>query len=138
MDQETFDVIISNLTEKRGDGCECMLRPACPDPWFHQATAVCDGCDSYWEFREMHTEDCAERCIARLLMTAKSQKSSPTRNMGVYALSTIGAERNAKYIASKKSFTAVWNRVSEEEDDEERDRDFRRAGEEWRREHHGD
>ena len=90
MNQQVLDIVIAQLTATRGDGCICMRHRICPDRWFHEATAMCSDCDTQTEIRLDHFDECAERCVARLMMTTGGPQSP------VYPLSTRGHEVRAR------------------------------------------
>ena len=86
MNQQVLEIVVAQLTMSKGDGCLCMHRRTCPDRWFHEATAVCHSCETQVDMREEHVAECAQRCVAMLMMTTRSP------HLSVYPLSTSGHE----------------------------------------------
>ena len=52
--------------------CPTSAQQRCPDPWHHLACAVCRECESLWEYREEHHQECPAAAIARLSTTCKT------------------------------------------------------------------
>ena len=50
--------------------CVCLDNFECPDTWFHEETGTCSDCESIWDCRAEHHEECAMRALCRLSLTS--------------------------------------------------------------------
>lgn len=50
--------------------CDCNMFSSysCPDPLFHQDTGICPSCESMWDCRDEHYDECPMRPLCRLNM----------------------------------------------------------------------
>ena len=65
-------VMVQHLGFGDCQGCFTRAQQMCPDPWQHMACAVCGKCDSMWELRAEHRQECPAVAIARLSAACKA------------------------------------------------------------------
>ena len=64
-------VVVQHLGFGACPDCPTKAQQMCPDPWHHLACAVCRECESLWDYREEHHQECPAAAIARLSATCK-------------------------------------------------------------------
>ena len=65
--------------------CEGLAGYKCPNPWLHDETACCPDCESIWDIREEHHEDCAMRALYRLSLTSSELARKAPEKTTYYA-----------------------------------------------------
>ena len=65
-------VMVQHLGFGDCQGCFTRAQQMCPDPWQHMACSVCGKCDSMWELRGEHLQECPAAAIARLSAVCKA------------------------------------------------------------------
>ena len=70
MTEDALEIVIKRLGIA---ACpQCPTQRLCPDPWFHEATAMCSACESLYCLLDEHAYDCPATCLTRLSQTCKS------------------------------------------------------------------
>ena len=84
-------VMVQHLGFGDCQGCFTRAQQMCPDPWHHMACAVCGKCDSMWELRAEHRQECLavaiapERCVQGGGGSTQPTASAGARANGAHA-----------------------------------------------------